>query len=50
MLHCQVLYDIPMERVTTHAAVDRRHSLYYQRSFRWDRFDRAYQQALSRAR
>ncbi len=50
VLHWQDLYGVPMERVKTHAAVDRSHSLYDPRSFRWDRFDRAYQQALSPAR
>ena len=48
VLRWQALYGIPMERVTTHAAVDRSHSRYDPRSFRWDRFDQAYQQALSR--
>jgi N-acetylmuramoyl-L-alanine amidase len=38
----QGLYGIPMSRVTTHAAVDRSHSRYDPRSFRWDRFDAAY--------
>jgi len=48
VLRWQALYGIPMERITTHAAVDRSHSRYDPRSFRWDRFDQAYQQALSR--
>ncbi|NDG75550.1 MAG: N-acetylmuramoyl-L-alanine amidase [Synechococcaceae bacterium WB8_1B_136] len=42
VLHWQALYGIPMERVTTHAAVDRSHSRYDPRSFRWDLFDQAY--------
>lgn len=36
----QMLYGIPMANVTTHAAVDRSHSRYDPRSFRWDIFDR----------
>lgn len=42
VLRWQALYGIPMERVTTHAAVDRSHSRYDPRSFRWDLFDQAY--------
>lgn len=42
VLRWQTLYGIPMERVTTHAAVDRSHSRYDPRSFRWDRFDQEY--------
>ncbi len=38
----QATYGIPMGRVTTHAAVDRSHSRYDPRSFRWDAFDIAY--------
>jgi hypothetical protein len=41
-------YGIPMSRVTTHAAVDRSHSRYDPRSFRWDLFDRAYAAASGR--
>lgn len=41
----QAQYGIPMTRVTTHAAVDRSHSRYDPRSFRWSRFDQPYQQA-----
>lgn len=44
VLHWQALYGIAMERVTTHAAVDRSHSRYDPRSFRWDLFDQAYGQ------
>ncbi|MCX5946789.1 MAG: peptidoglycan recognition family protein [Cyanobacteria bacterium] len=44
----QGLYGIPMARVTTHAAVDRSHSRYDPRSFRWDRFDSAYAALQSR--
>ena len=45
VLRWQALYRIPMERLTTHAAVDRSHSRYDPRSFRWDLFDQAYGQA-----
>ena len=44
----QGLYGIPMAHVTTHAAVDRSHSRYDPRSFRWDRFDSAYAALQSR--
>ena len=40
-------FGIPMGRVTTHAAVDRSHSRYDPRSFRWDRFDTAYEKAAA---
>jgi N-acetyl-anhydromuramyl-L-alanine amidase AmpD len=40
-------FGIPMGRVTTHAAVDRSHSRYDPRSFRWDRFDPAYAKAAA---
>lgn len=43
----QAAFGIPMTRVTTHAAVDRSHSRYDPRSFRWDRFDKHYQAAVS---
>jgi hypothetical protein len=43
----QALYGIPMSRVTTHAAVDRSHSRYDPRSFRWDAFDREHQAAAN---
>lgn len=46
VLRWQALYGIPMERVTTHAAVDRSHSRYDPRSFRWDTFDEAYAAVL----
>ena len=36
-----------MRRITTHAAVDRSHSRRDPRSFRWERFDRAWLQAAS---
>jgi len=36
----QMLFGIPMANVTTHAAVDRSHSRYDPRSFRWDIFDK----------
>ena len=39
-------YGIPMSRVTSHAAIDRSHSRYDPRSFRWDRFDQAYAKAV----
>ncbi len=41
----QATYGIPMARVTTHQAVDRSHSRYDPRSFRWDHFDSSYQVA-----
>ncbi|MEB3322786.1 MAG: peptidoglycan recognition family protein [Synechococcaceae cyanobacterium] len=41
----QARHGIPMSRLTTHAAVDRSHSRYDPRSFRWDRFDAAYRRA-----
>lgn len=41
----QARFGIPMSRLTTHAAVDRSHSRYDPRSFRWDRFDKAYRTA-----
>ena len=40
----QAHYGIPLTRVTTHAAVDRSHSRYDPRSFRWDRFDPHYRE------
>jgi N-acetyl-anhydromuramyl-L-alanine amidase AmpD len=36
----QMIYGIPMANVTTHAAVDRSHSRYDPRNFRWDIFDK----------
>jgi len=41
----QAEYGIPLTRVTTHSAVDRSHSRYDPRSFRWDQFDRVYRLA-----
>jgi len=41
----QAAFGIPMTRVTTHAAVDRSHSRYDPRSFRWNRFDDHYRAA-----
>lgn len=43
----QATFGIPMTRVTTHAAVDRSHSRYDPRSFRWDRFDSHYRAAVA---
>lgn len=43
----QATFGIPMTRVTTHAAVDRSHSRYDPRSFRWDRFDSHYRTAVA---
>jgi hypothetical protein len=43
----QAAFGIPMTRVTTHAAVDRSHSRYDPRSFRWDRFDPHYRSAAA---
>ena len=48
VLRWQALYGIPSERITTHAAVDRSHSRYDPRSFRWDVFDQAYSEARRR--
>jgi N-acetyl-anhydromuramyl-L-alanine amidase AmpD len=44
----QARHGIPMSRVTTHAAVDRSHSRYDPRAFRWNRFDAAYRRAAER--
>ncbi|MEY2644414.1 MAG: hypothetical protein RLZZ611_1063 [Cyanobacteriota bacterium] len=44
----QGAHGIPLTRLTTHAAVDRSHSRYDPRSFRWDRFDLHYQEAAAR--
>lgn len=46
----QALYGIPITRVTTHLAVDRSHSRYDPRSFRWERFDRHYKVAANRCK
>lgn len=43
----QSAFGIPMTRVMTHAAVDRSHSRYDPRSFRWDRFDPHYRAAAA---
>ena len=43
----QLRWGIPMRRITTHEAVDRSHSRRDPRSFRWERFDRAWLQAAS---
>jgi hypothetical protein len=43
----QASFGIPMTRVTTHAAVDRSHSRYDPRSFRWNRFDLHYRAAVA---
>ncbi len=43
----QASFGIPMTRVTTHAAVDRSHSRYDPRSFRWNRFDMHYRAAVA---
>lgn len=39
----QAKFGIPLTRLTTHEAIDRSHSRYDPRSFRWDRFDPEYQ-------
>ncbi|MEB3330976.1 MAG: peptidoglycan recognition family protein [Synechococcaceae cyanobacterium] len=44
----QLRWGIPLSRLTTHAAVDRSHSRYDPRSFRWNRFDAAYLEAARR--
>ncbi|MFN9621673.1 MAG: N-acetylmuramoyl-L-alanine amidase [Cyanobacteriota bacterium] len=41
----QARWGIPLNRLTTHAAVDRSRSRYDPRAFRWDRFDQAWQGA-----
>lgn len=41
----QAAHGIPLNRLTTHAAVDRSRSRYDPRSFRWDRFEPPYRQA-----
>jgi N-acetyl-anhydromuramyl-L-alanine amidase AmpD len=41
----QARYGIPLSRVSSHAAVDRSHSRYDPRNFRWERFDAAWQKA-----
>ncbi len=41
----QARYGIPLSRVTSHAAVDRSHSRYDPRNFRWGRFDQAWRKA-----
>jgi len=44
----QARWGIPLNRLTTHAAVDRSRSRYDPRSFRWDRFEMAWKQAATR--
>ena len=44
VLKWQIMYGIPMYRVTTHYAVDRSHSRYDPRSFHWDKFDAVHDQ------
>ena len=44
VLKWQMMYGIPMSRVTTHYAVDRSHSRYDPRSFYWDKFDKIHGQ------
>lgn len=41
----QAKFGIPLTRLTTHQAIDRSHSRYDPRSFRWDRFDFEYKTA-----
>ena len=41
----QAKFGIPLTRLTTHEAIDRSHSRYDPRSFRWDRFDPEYKEA-----
>jgi len=43
----QARFGIPMSRLTTHQAVDRSHSRYDPRSFRWERFDADYRKAAA---
>ena len=44
----QLRWGIPMRRITTHESVDRSHSRRDPRSFRWERFDRAWDVAAKR--
>ena len=44
----QARWGIPLNRLTTHAAVDRSRSRYDPRSFRWELFDQAWKAAASR--
>jgi N-acetyl-anhydromuramyl-L-alanine amidase AmpD len=43
----QARWGIPLNRLTTHAAVDRSRSRYDPRSFRWDRFEKAWKAAAT---
>lgn len=43
----QARWGIPLNRLTTHAAVDRSRSRYDPRHFRWERFDKAWQDAAT---
>lgn len=43
----QARWGIPLNRLTTHAAVDRSRSRYDPRSFRWELFDQAWKAAAS---
>lgn len=43
----QARWGIPLNRLTTHAAVDRSRSRYDPRSFRWDRFETAWKAAAT---
>ncbi|MFN6352316.1 MAG: N-acetylmuramoyl-L-alanine amidase, partial [Cyanobacteriota bacterium] len=43
----QARWGIPLNRLTTHAAVDRSRSRYDPRSFRWDRFEEAWKAAAT---
>ena len=43
----QLRWGIPMRRVTTHEAVDRSHTRRDPRSFRWGRFDQAWETAAA---
>lgn len=44
----QAAHGIPISRVTTHEAVDRSRSRRDPRSFRWDRFEAAWREAVAR--
>jgi N-acetyl-anhydromuramyl-L-alanine amidase AmpD len=44
ILYWQAKYGIPVTRITTHASVDRSHSRYDPRAFRWDEFDHFHRQ------
>jgi hypothetical protein len=44
----QARWGIPLNRLTTHAAIDRSRSRYDPRSFRWETFEKAWKAAATR--